>query len=287
MENTYIFRMYPNEEQCKKIHFTFGAVRFVFNHYMNIQRERYLKAQPQITYFDILKDLNNLKKSHPWLKSVDSRAFQNALKLLRDNGKKYYGTSMDVLVAHYKTKNSPVKRYMTTCNNNSIVILGDYIKLPKLKKVRITNTFSCIAGRILNAVITQKPDGNYYVYVCCTDVPEEPLDSLSNSITVSPEIIEKIPNLEILVKRYGRLKKALTRAETNSNGHGKLKLKLQALQHRIYSIQQDYYQKLSTDIIRKYGEIRVVKDGRNHEWIRFCHMLYYKSQKYQRKYIIL
>lgn len=287
MEKTYTYRMYPNTDQRNKIQQTFGAVRFVFNHYMDVQKECYLYNKPMITYFDMIRDLSKLKATHPWLKGIDSRALQNALKLIRDNGKKYYGKSMDVLAIHYKTKNSPVKRYKTTYNNNSIAVMDDIIKLPKLKKVRIENTLPPIEGRILHATIIQKPDNSYYVYVCCTDVPEKPLPSEDTKITLSPEVIEKLPHLQIYYQRYYRMKTKLARSEKGSSNYRKLEGKMRQLKHRIFNMEQDYYQKLTTDIVRKHGEIKVLKNGRDAKWIRFCHMLYYKSQIHKRDFSII
>ncbi|MDY3740830.1 MAG: RNA-guided endonuclease TnpB family protein [Selenomonadaceae bacterium] len=287
MEKTYVYRMYPNEAQRAKIQQTFGAVRFVFNHYMNLCKECYLQNRPVLTYFDMVNDLSRLKKEHSWLKAVDSRALQNSLKLLRDTGKKYYGKTMDVLTVHYKRKNSPVTRYKSTCNNNSIAVLGDVIKLPKLKKVRIENTLPPVEGRILHATIIQKPDDSYYVYVCCTDVPDDPLPATGNSITLSAEVIENLPQLKMYFKRYERLQASLSRSEKGSHNFKKTEEKLLKLKHRIYNLQRDYYQKLSTDIVRKHDVIKVTKNGRDPEWIRFCHMLYYKSNKHQRNFSII
>ena len=287
MEKTYVYRMYPNAEQKAKIQQTFGAVRFVFNHYMDEQKECHLHNKPILTYFDIISDLSKLNTQYPWLTRVDSRALQNALKHIRDTGKKYYGKSMDVLTAQYKRKKSPVTRYQSTCNNNSIAVLGDVIKLPKLKKVRIKNTLPAIEGRILHATIVQKPDDSYYVYVCCTDVPEKTLLSTDKSITLSAELIEELPQLKLYQRRYNRLKASQERSEKGSNNYHKLELELRRLKHRIFNIQQDYYQKLSTDIVRKHDEIKVVNHGRDKEWIRFCHMLYYKSQMYNRNFTVI
>ena len=83
------------------------------------------------------------------------------------------------------------------------------------------------------------------------------------------------------------MKTKLARSEKGSSNYRKLEGKMRQLKHRIFNMEQDYYQKLTTDIVRKHGEIKVLKNGRDAKWIRFCHMLYYKSQIHKRDFSII
>ncbi len=40
MYKAYKFRLYPNDEQKKLINKTFGCSRFVYNYYLNYQKEK-------------------------------------------------------------------------------------------------------------------------------------------------------------------------------------------------------------------------------------------------------
>ena len=48
----YKFRLYPNEGQKILIHKTFGCTRFVYNYYLNYQKEKGIQKA-----FNLCKDL--------------------------------------------------------------------------------------------------------------------------------------------------------------------------------------------------------------------------------------
>ena len=65
------FRLYPTEEQRILIHKTFGCSRFVYNYYLNYQKEKGVQKS-----FNLCKDLKELEKNYEYLKEVESSAFE-------------------------------------------------------------------------------------------------------------------------------------------------------------------------------------------------------------------
>ncbi len=65
------FRLYPTEEQRILINKTFGCSRFVYNYYLNYQKENGVQKS-----FDLCKDLKELENNHEYLKEVESSAFK-------------------------------------------------------------------------------------------------------------------------------------------------------------------------------------------------------------------
>ena len=45
MEKAYKFRFYPTKTQIKKLNFTFGCVRYVYNHFLDLKQELYKKRK--------------------------------------------------------------------------------------------------------------------------------------------------------------------------------------------------------------------------------------------------
>ena len=50
MEYSYKFRIYPNAEQEKLIHRTFGCCRYVYNHYLSKRMELYKENGSTMNY---------------------------------------------------------------------------------------------------------------------------------------------------------------------------------------------------------------------------------------------
>lgn len=285
MEKTYLYRIYPDETQRDIINRTMGAIRFVFNHYFTVVKDNYDSGLRRMTYIDMIYDFNKYKKQYPWMKSLDSRAFQNVLKELDNVFRRYWSNGGNSFPPRYKHYGSAVTRYKTTSNNNSIRLDRDRIKLPKLKWVRIENTQK-ISGRILNATVMRKPNDSYYVALCCTDVDEEKLPLTGNSIELSADEMLPIKSIDNFYNRYDRLKKRLERTEIGSNGRQKLQDSIIKLRHRIFNMEEDYLQKLTTRLVQENDTIKISSKSNSSIWYRFLRMMKYKAEWYGRNLVI-
>ena len=61
----YKFRLYPTDNQKILINKTFGCVRFVYNHFLDYQKNNGFKNS-----FDLCKDLKELNNEYEFLKEV-------------------------------------------------------------------------------------------------------------------------------------------------------------------------------------------------------------------------
>ena len=82
MEKAYKFRIYPTKEQKKFFQKSFGSVRYVYNHYLEMRINKYKEDKSNMRYSQCSADLTQLKKSLTWLQDVDSTSLQTALKSL-------------------------------------------------------------------------------------------------------------------------------------------------------------------------------------------------------------
>ena len=76
----YKFRIYPNEEQKEKIEKTFGACRYTYNGMLAYRQHRYKDFGEKYSKFDLNKKLTEIKKADTWLKEVDSKCLQFAIR---------------------------------------------------------------------------------------------------------------------------------------------------------------------------------------------------------------
>lgn len=182
MEKAYKFRIYPNKEQKILLAKTFGCVRYIYNHYLNLRQKKWKEEQTTFNFYDCSKDLTKLKQEKEWLKEVDKFALQNSLKDLEFAYKMFW--KKNNCFPKFKSKHNNNFSYKTQFSNNNIEFLKNFIKLPKLKKIKIKDKTLKPKGKILNATITQVPSGKYYVSIICTDIEIQPFKKTNKNIGI-------------------------------------------------------------------------------------------------------
>ena len=181
MEKAYRYRIYPNKQQQELIQKTFGCVRFVYNYYLAKRKEMYENDKITFTYNMCSKDLTSLKKEYEWLKEPDKDSLQKSLKDLDSAYQKFFREHTGY--PKFKSKKDRHKSYRTNCTNNNIRFEVKHIRLPKLGLVKIRDK-QIQQGRILNATISQEPDGRYYCSLCCTDVQLEQYPKTNKNVGI-------------------------------------------------------------------------------------------------------
>ena len=90
MEKAYKFRFYPTKTQITKLNSTFGCVRYVYNHFLDLKQKLYKAEKKSMSYSECSKELTVLKKDKEWLKDVDKFSLQNSLKDLDKAYKNFF-----------------------------------------------------------------------------------------------------------------------------------------------------------------------------------------------------
>ena len=142
-----VYRLYPNKKQAELFQKTFGCARFVYNQMLSVQEERYKNNESHLSKFDMNLYCNhNLKTEYTWLKEVDKFALTNAMYHLENS----YQRMFKHLGKHpkYKNKHKAKKSYTTNFTNNNIEVGKNYIKLPKVGKVKAKISFDTRCLRI-------------------------------------------------------------------------------------------------------------------------------------------
>ena len=82
---TYTFRLYPNNDQKKKLNSFLGTTRFIYNHYLDLKEKNH-----NLSFKDMKKDIPILTKNYPWIKEVDSIIPRSAIDNLENAYVRYF-----------------------------------------------------------------------------------------------------------------------------------------------------------------------------------------------------
>ena len=275
----YKFRLYPTVDQRILIHRTFGCSRFVYNYYLNYQKENGVCKS-----FDLCKDLKELENNHEYLKEVDSCSLRCSIFDLEDGFNNFFAKRSGY--PKFKSKFSR-QSYRTSCirstykgkeySNIEVDLLTRNIKLPKLDRVKIRGfrKKNKIEGKILNATISRESTGKYYVSVVVVeDILIEkatPTSIVGIDLGVKDLVVTsdgiKYGNKKILMKfekRLKRLQRELSRREKGSNNYLKTKEKIARLHAKIKNYRKHYLNDIANEIVEEHDiivtESLLVKD---------------------------
>ena len=261
-----IYAIYPNliqDEQCQK---TFGCCRFVYNQMLTVQQnrhkinEKYLSRMSANTYCT-----QNLKADYPFLREVDKFALTNAIYHLSDGYDRFFKRLGGF--PKYKNKHKAKKSYTTNFTNNNIEIGDNYIKLPKLGKVRAkVHRKPNDNWKIKSATITQNKDNTYQVsilfeyedkvlYAPVTSQTTIGLDYKSNGLYVDSNGNEC--NMPHYYRKYAnKLAKAqrkLKHKKIGSTNYNKQQKRIAKIHRHIANQRKDFLHKEPTAIAKQYS----------------------------------
>lgn len=306
MEKSFKYRIYPNKRQQELIQKTFGCVRFVYNYFLDLKTNKYKNGQKSLSYNDMSNLLTQLKQENDWLKEPDKDSLQKSLKNLDMAYQKFFKEHAGY--PKFKSKKDRYKSYRTSCTNNNIRFEHRHIKLPKIGLVKIRDK-QVSQGRILNATISQEPNGHYYCSLCCTDVKMPQYQKTNINVGIDLGIANfaifsdgnKIENpkfYEKSEKKLAQLQRGLSRKTIGGANWNKARIKIAKLQKHISNQRNDFLQKLTTNIIRTYDaiciedlDVKSLKETNNSNrnkrvgdvsWSEFRRQLTYKSNWYSK-----
>ncbi len=159
------YRIYPTDSQKQMMEQTFGNVRFVYNHFLNMRSEEWKNDHKSIGYNNTSSLLTGLKKEegYLWLNLSDSMALQESLRDLDRAFQNFFRKNSNYPKFHSKHDR---QSYRTRNQSNGIRIEANRIILPKIGKVKIKFSRD-IKGRILNATVSRTKTNKYFLSLCC------------------------------------------------------------------------------------------------------------------------
>ena len=278
----YKFRLYPDDKQEMFLKQCLGSSRFVFNHFLSLNKELYEKEHRILKYNEMAKLLLAFKEENVFLKDMDSISLQQALRHLDTAYQNYFKHKYGL--PQFKKKSKHRDSYTTINVNNNIAIIDNkHIKLPKIGIVKAKIHRDIPEDyKLKSATISSLPSGKYFVSFVFEyneeeikyDIDDNKILGLDYSMKELFVTEEQIKINEQCLRLYRKseerlhfLQKALCRRQRPnykegkkaSNRYEKLRKQIAKVFEHMKNIRLDYYNKLSTEIANMY-DIVVVED---------------------------
>ncbi len=265
------YRIYPTAAQCQQLAQFFGAKRWVFNHFLAEQKQRFLAKEKHLSNFDMNYRITDLKKQaeYSWLNDVDSIALQNATEDLATAYTNFFKSIRGVR----KGKKMELPKFKKRSNQQSyrtrgVKITEQGLKLPKIKTQININLHRPITGTIKSATISKTPSGKYYISILCeSEVDLMPITGREVGIDLGLKDLAILSNgikfdhpAQLLAKTTQQLKSAqkkLSRKKKDSKKYEALRIVVAKKFAKITAIRNDYYHKLSHYLVSNYDAIYV------------------------------
>lgn len=266
----YKFRLYPTKDQEGILSQFFGAKRWIFNHYLHENKQKFMKKEKRLTNFDANKDITILKtlQETAWLKDIDSILLQNATADLEIAYSNFFnsitGKRNGLKLASPKFKSKYDKQsYRTT--GVKVDIKNGRIKLPKMKAIK-ASIHREFLGKIKSSTISKNSSGQYYISILVEeDIKVLPQAGKEIGIDLGIKDLAVLSNgikfqspIKILAKATLKLKKEqrkLSRKVKDSNNRGKQKIVVAKAYQRISNIRNAYYHEISSHLVNNYDAI--------------------------------
>ena len=285
----YKYRIYPTNKQKEYFEQAFGATRFVYNHFLELQEERYKNGEKCLGRFDCQKLLSQMKRKdeYSWLKAIDRGTTRQAVVNLDEAYRRFFNGLSNK--PHYHSKRGHTQSFTTVQDNlnqktAAIRVYNKSINLPKVGKLRTKVSRPILGNHNIRLVtITKTPTNKYYASITCLEPAPVYKKPRFNSVgidlgiktyatmSVNQRHQVAVENPRHLERQLKRLKKEqrklsrkveaarqrnnaspdeLTREPNVSKRLEKQRLKVAKIHEKVANQRNDFLHKLSTSIVR-------------------------------------
>lgn len=306
-------RVYPNKTQEKFFIDYLGACRFVYNHCLSETKYNYRIAKifnakkiPSInrSYFNSI--LSNLRKSYPFLEDFDINTLQASYDPLIIAFKRFFTENHKF--PKFKSRKNPIQSVKLNNFYNRFRIINNQFYWKRLGYIKLRGFRDDFEGEISH--IRFKLENNRWFLIINYHSPDlEELPKTGNNVgidfgiktfmTLSDGTVKAKPELDNINKKIIKTQRILARKKLHSKNYYKILKRLHKHINKKNDIINDYYHKISREIVEKYDIIKLETLGirgmlsnpkfshniHDLAWLKIKTMIQYKAEWYGKQVI--
>lgn len=142
----YKIRIFPTEEQERKMLQHIGCCRFIWNYMLDIQEKTHDNKEKYLSAFDMMNLLTPLKKDgeHDWLYEVSNKSLQRTCRDLHDSFKNFFNK----ISGHPKFKSKKRDKPSYPINSEDFYFKDyKFLNIEKVGKVKYKTDFRFVIGK--------------------------------------------------------------------------------------------------------------------------------------------
>lgn len=252
MKKGYKVKIYPNKQQQQWLLQQMGCCRYVYNYFLNLKKETYLKTGEILTYCKMSKQLTILRKNTEWLKCVQYDPLQQSLRNLDVAFNRFYRGKTKFPLFHKKNSKNVFRKA------KGWKIKGKNINIARNFKVKYRGKFP--EKRQVSLTITRDLCGDWWASTI-SEVEQKEYNlkggigiDLGIESLVTTNEGKKYKNIKVLKNKQEKLKKLsqeFSRTKKDSKRHEKKRLEIARLYRKVANIRKNHLHHISKDIVSK------------------------------------
>jgi len=258
------YRLYPTKQQEVLLNKTFGCVRVVWNHNVEV----FNKFDKNLTEQESSLTSTQLKQKFDWMSEVSAAALQQKEIDFKTFKKNYFSKSRKKKIGRPTFKNRDSNQSYRL-PNQKFTLGNNIIRLEKIGKIKLVLDRAVPDGcKFMSVTISKNKCGQFFasVLVECEVLPKPKtgkqigLDIGLKMFLTGSDGIFTAPALQFLRENQAELKKAqrhLSRKKKGSRRRMKAKFKVARIHNKIANQRKTYIHQVTAELVAEYDFIAI------------------------------